>query len=285
MIQRYVCALFIFLFSVTNSAELIPVPSLKSPVTDLTNTLDAKQRNTLEQLLYTFEKKNGSQVTVLLVPSTKPESIEQYGIRIADQWKLGRKGIADGVILIIAKDDHRIRIEVGRGLEGAIPDVIGKRIVKEIIAPHFLAGDFYTGIDRGINQIFKLIEGEPLPPPTRQQNDTSNDNKFPFLVGLILAIFIGTILMKLMGRLLGASITGLVVGIIVWFIVGTLVAAIIAGIVAFIFSLGLRGSGGYLIGRSMDSLGGHWGGWSGGNGGGFRGGGGDFGGGGASGEW
>src|SRR5688572_8255129 len=161
------------LLGVTVLAADTPVPPLKSRVTDSTGTLTPDQRAALEAKLATFETKKGSQVAVLMVATIKPETIEQYSIRVVEQWKLGRKRVDDGVLLIVAKDDRRMRIEVGRGLEGAIPDAIAKRIVSDMIAPRFREGDFYGGIMAGVDRILRTIEGEPLPPPKaepRQQH-------------------------------------------------------------------------------------------------------------------
>src|SRR5271169_3780022 len=150
-------------FAVAAGDGLVKVPAV-ARVTDLTGTLTSAQNSTLEQTLTEFEQRKGSQIAVLMLPSTKPEEIEQFGIRVADQWKLGRKGVDDGMILIVAKDDHRIRVEVGRGLEGPVPDILASRVIREIIGPHFLAGDYYGGIDQGVERLIGLVDGEPLPP-------------------------------------------------------------------------------------------------------------------------
>src|SRR6266480_128920 len=142
----------------------VAVPPLKARVTDLTGTLTPPQIQTLEARLRDFERGKGSQITVLMLPSTQPETIEEYSIRVADAWKIGRARVDDGVILVVAKNDRRLRVEVGRGLEGAIPDAVAKRVVSEIIAPHFKSGDFYGGVAAGSDALMKLIEGEPLPP-------------------------------------------------------------------------------------------------------------------------
>ena len=144
----------------------MPVPPLKGRVTDLTGTLTAAaDRQTLERSLAAFEARKGSQIAVLMVPSTQPEAIEQYAIRVADQWKVGRKKVDDGLILVVAKNDHKLRIEVGYGLEGAIPDIVAKRVIREAMAPHFVEGDFYGGLRAGTEQLMKLVDGEKLPPP------------------------------------------------------------------------------------------------------------------------
>src|SRR5574340_541812 len=143
----------------------VAVPELSRRVTDLTATLSAGQVAALENKLAVFETQKGSQIAVLIVPTTQPEDIAQFGIRVADQWKIGRKKIDDGAILLVAKNDRTLRLEVGYGLEGAIPDAVAKRVIAETITPYFKSGDFYGGIDAGVEQVMRLIEGEPLPPP------------------------------------------------------------------------------------------------------------------------
>src|SRR6266699_1668333 len=147
------------------AADEVAVPPLKARVTDLTGTLTAAQIQTLEARLRDFERGKGSQIAVLMLPSTQPETIEEYSIRVADAWKIGRSKIDDGVILVIAKNDRKLRVEVGRGLEGAIPDAVAKRVVSDVIAPHFRTGDFYGGVAAGTDAVMKLIEGEGLPAP------------------------------------------------------------------------------------------------------------------------
>ena len=144
---------------------LQPVPKLTARVTDLTGTLTAEQQTQLEQKLAAFESAKGSQLAVLIVPTIAPEAIEQYSIRVVDEWKLGRKSVDDGALLIIAKNDHRVRIEVGRGLEGVLTDAMCNRIISERVTPAFRQGNFYGGIEAGLEAMMKLIEGEPLPPP------------------------------------------------------------------------------------------------------------------------
>jgi uncharacterized protein len=141
----------------------VPVPPLKARVTDLTGTLNAQQKGELESRIAAFESKRGSQIAVLLLPTTKPEAIEQYAIRVAEAWKIGRKKVDDGLILVVAKDDRRLRIEVGYGLEGAIPDSVAKRVIDERITPRFRGGDFYGGVRDGVDQLIRLAEGEKLP--------------------------------------------------------------------------------------------------------------------------
>ncbi len=275
--------IFALLFaSAAGAADTVAVPPLKARVTDLTGTLDARQLGALDAELRAFEQRKGSQIAVLIVPSTQPETIEQYSIRVAESWKIGRAKTDDGVILIIAKNDQRLRIEVGYGLEGAIPDVVAKRVIREVIAPHFLANDFYGGIRVGAETLMKLIDGEPLPPPARSQAEHADDYQSLFVVLLAVVIVAGGVLKAVLGRTLGSAATGVAAGFVAWALAGALAAAVIAGIIAFLFAL-LMGSGGR--GGYPGGFGG--GGWGGGGfgGGGFGGGGGGFGGGGASGSW
>jgi len=268
--------------------DLIPVPALKAHVTDLTRSLAPDQIASLDAKLAAFEARKGSQIGVLIVPSTQPESIEQYSIRVVEQWKLGRKGVDDGALLLVAKDDRALRIEVGYGLEGALPDATANRIVEDIIVPRFKTGDFYGGIDAGVDAMIKVVDGEPLPVPQKQWHSPSKVNggnlHSLFIIGLVLVFVVGGILRSVVGRLPAAGLIGGAAGVIAWLLVSSVAAAALAGVVAFIFTL-VGGGGG--TGR------GGYGGWSGGGGygggfgggGGFSGGGGGFGGGGASGRW
>jgi uncharacterized protein len=265
---------------------LVKIPPLTARVTDLTGTLSPAQKNSLEQTLAEFEQRKGSQIAVLMVPSTKPEEIEQFGIRVAEQWKLGRKGVDDGLIFIVAKDDHRVRIEVGRGLEGPVPDILASRVVREIMAPQFLTGDFYGGIDAGIEQVIGLVDGEqlPPPPPTAKRSRHGGGNMNSILsIGFVLIFVVGGLLVRMIGRVAGSGVIGLILAVIAWAIIGSLLAAIGIGIVGFIAVL-LFGSGFGGFGGGGWGYGGRGGGGFSG-GGGFGGGGGDFGGGGASGSW
>lgn len=274
---------------------LTPVPPLTSPVTDLTNTLTSSQAASLEQTLRAFEQKKGSQVAVLIVPTTEPETIEQYSMRVVETWKLGREQEDDGVLFLIAKNDRAMRIEVGYGLEGALPDAVAKRIIRDVVTPHFRAGDFYLGIVAGTDHIMRIVNGEPLPAPTiaeRARKPTSDIGSIlPVLLFAMIAIT--GVLRAIFGRIGGASLASVVVGFIVWMIVGTLVVALIAAVIAFLITL--LGGGGSGMSRRRGGWysrtggfgggigGGGWGG--GGFGGGWSGGGGGFGGGGASGRW
>lgn len=260
----------------------VAVPQLSARVMDQTGTLTAGEAQQLEQTLRTFESSKGSQIAVLIVPTTEPETIEQYGIRVAEQWKLGRKSVDDGAILIVAKNDRTLRIEVGYGLEGVLNDATCKRIISEIIVPRFRQGDFFGGITEGVNRMIQVIQGEPLPPPGAGPALNGKDiHQFAPLV-LVLMLVVGGVLRSTFGKVPGAIVTGGVLGYIAWLVAGTLFIAIGAGFIAFLFTL----LGGGMIGPLMSGMaGGRRGGGGFGGGGGFRGGGGGFGGGGASGRW
>src|ERR1019366_5563383 len=175
------------------------------------------------QTLKNLETRKGSQVAVLIVPTTAPETIEQYSIRVAEAWKIGRKKIDDGALLVVAKNDRKLRIEVGYGLEGALNDVTAKRIIDEIITPKFRNGDFAGGISDGVDRIIRVIDGEPLPGPAPRQSSVSSPNFDPFNPFVLFAIFIvGAILRPTLGRLIGSVATGGVVGALAWFIAGSL---------------------------------------------------------------
>ena len=286
-----ILALAVLLLAATLSRAEVAVPLLKSHVTDLTATLSVGEVTQLEQKLAAFEKAKGSQVAVLIVPATHPETIEQYALRVAETWKLGRKGIDDGVLLLIAKNDRTLRIEVGYGVEGALPDAMAKRIIAEIIVPQFKAGNFIAGIDAGINAILGSLKGESLPQPSTKNGPGNSsgmhillDNFIPILIGLIV---LGRMLQTLLGRLVGAAITSIGVGFIGWLFFSSVVAAIFIAVVVFFISLfQSTGSGLYRNGRNWPDNGFRNGGFgSSGSGGGFSGGGGGFGGGGASGRW
>ncbi len=251
----------------------------------------------IEAKLKTLEEKKGSQLAVLIVPSTQPEEIEQYGIRVAEAWKLGRKGVDDGAILIVAKNDRRVRIEVGYGLEGAMPDAIASRIVAETVTPHFKLGDYDGGVEAGIDQMISVVNGEPLPEPDRKWEHHSGGGLVNMLPLLLIGVFVASgVLRAMFGRVFGSLATGGLAGGIVWLLSHLLPIGIGAGVVAFLFAM-LAGSstrrwtGGGGLGGGLGGFGGGFGGglgrggFGGGGGGGFSGGGGGFGGGGASGSW
>jgi uncharacterized protein len=256
------------------------VPSLTARVTDLTGTLTSEQKAALEQRLQAFESEKGSQVAVLMVPTTQPEAIEQYSIRVVEKWKLGRKGADDGALLIIAKDDRTMRIEVGYGLEGVLTDAMSKRIISDDIVPRFKQGDFYGGVTTGVERIMSVINGEQLPPPRRARDGGADPVRQFMPLILVLTVVLGGLLRSFLGRGPGALAAGGVVGVIGWLISGAIAVGIFAGAIALFFTL----SGGSHMGWL--GSGGRSGGFGGGAGrGGFGGGGGGFGGGGASGRW
>lgn len=283
---RPAAAILLLLCALLARAD-VAVPALTARVTDLTGTLSGEAVNRLESKLAAVETQKGSQIAVLIVPTTQPEEIEQYGIRVADQWKLGRKGVDDGAILLVAKNDRRVRIEVGRGLEGALPDAIANRIITDTITPHFKLGDYDGGVEAGVDQIIAVVNGEPLPEPDKKWEGRGGalSNLLPFL--LVIALVASSVLRKLFGRLFGSVATGGLVGGIAWLLSHVLPIGIGAGVVGFLFAM-LAGSS-----RGWSAGGGGWGGLGGGGlggrggfgGGGFSGGGGGFSGGGASGSW
>ncbi|MFO1218882.1 MAG: TPM domain-containing protein [Burkholderiaceae bacterium] len=276
--------------------DVLPVPALSGRVIDQTATLDAAQRQAMEQHLATMERELGSQIVVLVVATTQPEDIAAYAQRVADQWKIGRRAVGDGVLIVVAKNDRRIRIEVAKALEGAIPDLAARQIITETITPAFKRNDYAGGLNAAIDRIGARIKPEGLPAP----GDGRGDSALGIDVGWQeLAMFffvavpiIGAVLTGIFGRKLGALITGGAAGGVAWLITTSLLVAGAAGVVA-LFLVGVMGFG--AAGRGRGGFGGGppiiWGGggsgWGGGGGGGgfSSGGGGDFGGGGASGSW
>jgi uncharacterized protein len=269
----------------------VAVPPLTGRVVDLTGTLSGEAVNRIESKLANFEATKGSQIAVLIVPSTQPEEIEQFSIRVEDAWKLGRKGVDDGAYLIVAKNDRRVRIEVGYGLEGAMSDAIANRIVDEVIAPRFKSGDFDGGIEAGVNQMIAVVNGEPLPPPDKKWEHRGGlGNMLPLL--LVVVFVVSGVLRALFGRLFGSLATGGIAGGLAWLLSHLLPIGLGAGVVAFMFAMlagstsrGWSAGGGWGGGFGGGLGGGFGGGGFGGGGGGFSGGGGGGGGGGASGSW
>src|SRR5580704_7518353 len=206
----------------------VAVPPLSGRVVDQTGTLSAGDISALTQTLGSLELRKGSQIAVLIVPTTEPETIEQYSIRVAEAWKIGRKKIDDGALLVVAKDDHKLRIEVGYGLEGALNDVT---------TPKFKNGDFAGGISAGLTRIIGMIDGEPLPAPVEAPSQQVNfawvNNINPGLA-LFGIIFMGGILRALLGRLIGAATTGGIVGLVAWFLSAPMAASLFAGIIVFV---------------------------------------------------
>ena len=265
------------------------VPPLTGHVIDQTGTLSTQQKSELEQTLTAFEARKGSQLAVLMVASTQPEAIEPYALRVAEQWKLGRKKVDDGAILVVAKGDRALRIEVGYGLEGALNDATSNRIIDETIVPRFKQQDYNGGIQAGVAQIIRVVDGEALPPgaAAERRSAPSGGMQQYAPVLFILALVVGGVLRSVLGRLPGAVVTGGLIAAAAWFVVGAITVALLAGVIALVVTLlggggfGRRGPGGYYGG----GLGGGLGGRGGFGGGGFSGGGGGFGGGGASGRW
>jgi len=275
----------------------VGVPQLTGRVVDQTGTLSSGDIASLNDKLKGLETRKGAQVAVLIVPTTGEETIEQFSIRVAEAWKIGRKKIDDGALLVVAKNDRHLRIEVGYGLEGVLSDVVTHRIIDEDITPKFKAGDFAGGISAGVDRMIGLVNGEQLPEPEPEHWQAPNFVDLANPAGIFVVIIVAGILRGILGRLLGSAATGGIVGVFVWMVAGSLVTAIGVGLFTFVAALifgGLNfggpgvGSGPY---RRSGGYPGGWsgGGWSGGSGssdgGGFSGGGGSFGGGGASGSW
>lgn len=272
--------------------DLQTIPALSARVTDLTSTLDAQQKQTLEGELAALEQRKGAQIAVLIVPTTEPEDIAQYSIRVFDQWKLGRKNIDDGVLLIVAKNDRRVRIEVARGLEAAIPDAAAARIIREYITPRFRAGDYFGGIHDATGALTKLVDGEELPPPLTDEHERKRGSSDIFNAA-VWAFFIGLWARSMFGRLPTpprAGLVGAASGIAAWFLSGFVPLGVALGVFGLVLGLLGGGGGGFAKGGGRGGWGG--GGWGGGlgggggfGGGGFSGGGGISAGGGASGGW
>jgi uncharacterized protein len=281
----------LLLFLVQGARAEVVVPALTGRVMDLTGTLSGGAVAGIESKLADFQKSKGSQIVVLIVPTTQPEEIEQFSIRVADAWKIGRKGTNDGIILLVAKDDRRVRIEVGQGLEGAVPDAIANRIVDENITPHFKSGDYDGGVQAGVDKLIGVVNGEPLPEPDRKwEHNSGIGNLLPVL--LVVVFVASRFLSAILGRFVGSIATGGLAGAIVWFLSHLLAFGVGAGFLGFLFALlagsatrGWTGGGGGWGGGLGGGFGGGFGGRGGGGGGGFSGGGGSFSGGGASGSW
>lgn len=278
---RRVCtalALTLALLAPCAATAQIAVPPLSGHVTDQTGTLTPAQQSALEQTLSAFETRKGSQLAVLIVPTTAPEAIEQFALRVAEQWKLGRKKVDDGAILVVAKNDRAMRIEVGYGLEGALSDITSNRIISETITPRFKQDDYFGGLEAGMDQIIRVVDGEPLPHTGNRPAEGFQDIRQLVPVLFVVAMAVGGILRNVFGKVAGALVTGAVVSALAWFVVETVFVSVLAGFAAmFVTLIG--------VGRVAYGLGGFGGGRGGFGRGGFRGGGGGFGGGGASGRW
>jgi len=263
--------------AIGRAAEPVPLPVLSARVTDLTATLDATQRGRLEAQLAAIDRAGRAQIAVLLLPTTQPETIEAFGIRLAEAWKVGHKGVDNGVIVIVAKADRKMRIEVGYGLEGSIPDAVAKRIIDERMAPLFRQGDFFGGLRSAVEGLEQAIggpaSGAPAElPPASGSNGAEDSGMLPWLMAAVVA---GGVLRMMFG-LLGSFAAAAIAGWLGLMIFGSWLAALLAGLAIFVlsfFNLFSLGGGGFSSGGGSSS------------GGGFSGGGGSFGGGGASGGW
>jgi uncharacterized protein len=281
----------------TGTDGLLPIPPLTARVTDLTHTLSAAEAAALEAKLADWEARTSNQLVVLMVPTTQPEPIEAYSIRVAEKWKIGRKGQDNGALFLIAKNDRKMRIEVGYGLEGVLPDVTARRIIAETVAPGFREGKFAQGISAGVDRIIAVVGGESPPPAPATQKVKRTGQPFGFdtllMILFIVVPVVGGLLRSIFGRLLGATVGAGIVGAAAWFFASSLLIAVIAAVVGFIVmiffgmagGLGRGGTGGIASGGGWGSGGGFSGGGGFSSGGGFSGGGGGFGGGGASGNW
>ena len=297
MLRRFiVLMLLLCVCALAQAQQLAPIPALDSPVIDTTGTLDAATKQALEAQAFALQQRKGSQLQVLMVPTVQPEDIAQYAVRAFEQWKLGRKGVDDGVLLVVAKDDHRVRIEVGYGLEGAIPDATSERVIQEYLVPKFRADDYAGGITDATAMLVKLIDGEPLPAPMAD-NRGKPDRGGDFIFALFAAFIVAQVVRGLFGRaptmlrgLVGAGAAGGVA----WLISSLLLVGGIGALIGFFFGLASAPSGRFARSSHGGSsgwggFGGGGGGWGGGGfgggGGGWSGGGGMSGGGGASGSW
>lgn len=278
---------------------LQPVPALSDRVIDQAGVLGSGRAALVEQLAR-IERETGAQLVVLTVVTTQPEDIAAYAHRVADQWKIGRREIGDGLLIVVAVQDRRMRIEVARTLEGAVPDVVAGRIIRERMAPAFRQGDYAGGITAAVSQIDGLIRGEKLPPPdTRGESGshgTEDEGMIWVLTGVFVVPIVARVLVSLAGRLLGPLLSGgacallgaslgggAMIPILALGVLGFGVAVLMAISSAIIRVTDARGGGGFGGGSSG---GGSWGSGGSSSGGGFSsGGGGSFGGGGSSGGW
>ena len=298
----YVFLWTVFLWLPAAAQGVLPVPPLTARMIDTTGTLDAIQLKGLDDKLAAFERDKGTQIAFLMVPSTLPEDVSSYANRVANEWKIGRKGVGDGVLLVVAKNDRKVRIEVAKTLEGAVPDLAASQIIEQAITPNFRKDDYAGGLQAAADQLIARIKGEalPAPPAASPQKQASGEAGFNWMdlaIFLFFAVPIGgAVVRRILGRKLGALAVGGGVGAVAMLITSSLVVAGIAGVAALLYSLlagGIAAMGGSRrsgLGGALGGIaGGGWGsggGFSGGGGGGFSsGGGGDFGGGGASGDW
>lgn len=286
-----VAACCVLVLLLTPAFGQLAVPALSAHVVDTTGTLLNEQLQQLEARLSAFEQARGTQLVVLLVPTTQPEDVASYANRVANTWKIGRREIGDGVLIVVAKSDRKIRIEVAKSLEGAVPDLAAKRVISELITPRFKTNDFAGGLEAGTDQLMKLIAGEGLPAPTAADSDTVEGGFQWIDLGIFILVampLIAGIAHKIFGSRLGSLATGAAAGGIAWLITASLVIGVIAAFIAFLFTLfssSWHRRGGHRVDHWDSGTSGGWGGGTSDSSGFSSGGGGDFGGGGASGDW
>ncbi|HSE89959.1 MAG TPA: TPM domain-containing protein [Candidatus Binatia bacterium] len=286
--------------TILSLAMALDVPPLRGRINDYAGLIPTDRARALEERLARFEAETGHQIAVFTIPSLKGDSLEDFSIRVAETWKIGKKGFDNGAILLVARDDRRLRIEVGYGLEGVMPDAIASRIIREVITPRFRSGDYAGGIEAGVDAILKITKGETLPERTRPApGPTASQGASLITILMItamLALFIGMTRRRLLGGTVGGAASGLVTSLFASGGLGfVLLPALIVGALlgAIGAALGTGSAGNQWVGRSRSRRGdwgggtfpGGFGGGGGGGGGGFSGGGGGFGGGGASGSW
>ena len=287
-----VFALVLLVGADAQAQDLLPVPALSGRVIDQTGTLTPAQTQALTAKLAAIETQRGAQIAVLMVPTTQPEDVFTYSQRVANTWKIGRREVGDGIVIVVAKNDRRINIEIAKTLEGAIPDVLAGRIINDQIKPAFKAGDYAGGLSAAIDQLDQRIAGEGLPAPAPDAGRGHRGASGFDLQDLMIFLFVGApiagaLLTGIFGRKFGSVLTGGAIGAVAWWLTTSLLVAGGAGLVA-LFLVGVMGMGGRMGGTRGGPIlwGGGGGGFGGGGGGGFSsGGGGDFGGGGASGSW
>ncbi|HKU14400.1 MAG TPA: TPM domain-containing protein, partial [Steroidobacteraceae bacterium] len=270
MLARWLALPALLLLLSGSALAQVAVPQLRGPVTDLTGTLTTEQIASLDRQLRDLQARKGNYLAILLVPTTQPEPIEQFSLRVAEAWKLRRAGVNDGLLIVVAKQDRAVRIEVDYGLEGAVPDVLANRIIEQVIAPRFRAGDYFGGLQQAVERLVALIEGEALPAPEPQRAPAAQGIGSVLPVLLMVVLVGGGILRRMLGTFGGASVTAGLAAAIVWFLTSTLIIAIGAAVVAFVIALlGGGGGGGWTSGgrRGWGGVGG-WtgGGWGGGGG-------------------
>ena len=290
-------ALVLLMLGTAWAQDVLPVPALTGRVMDQANVLSPAERAALEQKLAAFEAQAGPQIVLLLVASTTPEDITSYAQRVADSWKIGRRAVGDGLLLVVARDDRKLRIEVAKALEGAVPDLAARQIIDRAITPAFKRGDYAGGLNAGVDSLMARLRGEGLPAPAapgRQGGGGALDGLDWQTLAMFLFVgvpVVGGVLSAVLGRKLGAVATAGGTGALAFWLSTSLLIGGIAGVVALLLVgvMGVGGGRGRSGGLGVPPIifgGGGFGGRGGGGGGGFRsGGGGDFGGGGASGGW